>query len=109
MKIPPNAVIPSEKLTEYLLVPRLKNDKAQFLAQVGFTADNPADLERALRSLIATYEAIQDRQDIYGTFYQVTGNLAGPDGILMIVTVWILRAADGQYRFVTLKPARRNR
>lgn len=109
MKIPSNAIIPSEKLTEYLLVPRPKNDKAQFLAQAGFTADRPDELEEAIRLLIATNEAIQDRQDIYGTFYQATGDLVGPDGILRVVTVWILRTVDGQYRFITLKPARRNR
>jgi hypothetical protein len=107
MKIQSTAIIPAEKLTQYLLVARPKNDKAQFLAQVGFTADNPHELEQAIRLLIINNEAIQDRQDIYGTFYQVTGDLVGPDGILRVVTVWLLRTVDGQYRFVTLKPARR--
>ncbi|CAN5450679.1 hypothetical protein BH10CHL1_BH10CHL1_36980 [soil metagenome] len=109
MKIPQNAIIVPEKLTEYLLVPQTKNDKAQFLAQAGFAADNPATLEQAIRTLIAGNEAVQDRQDVYGTFYQVTGELVGPNGIISVVTVWILRTIDGQYRFVTLKPARRNR
>jgi hypothetical protein len=109
MKIPQNAIIPPEKLTGYLLVPQKKNDKSQFLAQAGFTADNPATLAQAIRALIASNEAVEDRQDEYGTFYQVTGDLVGPHGILAVVTVWLLRTIDGQYRFVTLKPARRNR
>ena len=109
MKIPQNAIIVPEKLTGYLLVPQTKNDKAQFLAQAGFSADNPATLEQAIRALIASNEAVQDRQDVYGTFYQVTGDLVGPNGIISVVTVWILRTIDGQYRFVTLKPTRRNR
>jgi hypothetical protein len=37
LKIPSNAVIPKEKLTCYLLVPRTKDDKSKFLAQAGFT------------------------------------------------------------------------
>lgn len=106
MYIPSTAIIPTEKLTAYLLVPRRKSDKSQYLARAGFTATNPDALERALRQLIAEYEAIQDRQDEYGTFYRVVGELRGPRGILSVVTVWMLRSADGQYRFITLKPAR---
>jgi len=109
MKIPQNAIIPPEKLTGYLLVPQKKNDKSQFLAQAGFTADNPATLAQAIRILMASNEAVQDRQDVYGTFYQVTDDLVGPHGILSVVTVWLLRTIDGHYRFVTLKPVRRNR
>ena len=106
MLISSNALIPLEKLTDYLLVPHRKNDKAQFLARVGFTSANPSTLEQAIRQLIAENEAVQDRQDEYGTFYQVTGELRGPRGILMVVTVWMLRINENRYRFVTLKPAR---
>lgn len=109
MKIPPNAIIPWSKLTEYLLVPRQRNDKAKFLAQAGFTTDNPAALERAIRTLITLHDATPDRHDEYGIFYQVTGDLIGPHGILTVVTVWLLRTDDGLFRFVTLKPARRMR
>ncbi len=54
MKIPDNAVISEEKLTRYLLVPRLKDDKAKYLAQAGFTQANPEELLTAIRQLIAT-------------------------------------------------------
>ena len=63
-------------------------------------------LETAIRNLIAENDAISDRRDEYGTFFQVKGELRGPDGILSVVTVWILRTDDDQYRFVTLKPRR---
>ena len=106
MLISSNALIPLEKLTDYLLVPRRKNDKAQFLARAGFTPANPFALEQAIRQLIAENQAVQDRQDEYGTFYRVTGQLRGPRGILMVVTVWMLRINENRYRFVTLKPAR---
>jgi hypothetical protein len=106
VKIPADAVIPREKLTRYLLTAKPKNDKSRFLAQTGFTAANPDALEDALRRLIATHDAVADREDAYGRFYQVAGDLRGPRGTLRVVTVWIEQHADGVYRFVTLKPAR---
>lgn len=35
---------------------------------------------------------------------RVSGELVGPSGILSVVTIWIVRAIDGEFRFVTLKP-----
>jgi hypothetical protein len=89
-----------------LLAPKPKNDKSRFLARAGFTQTNPDGLEEALRRLIAEEEAVADRDDQYGRFYQVVGDLRGPGGTLRVVTVWIVQAADGVCRFVTLKPAR---
>ena len=106
VKIPDDAIIPREKLTNYLLVPQRKNDKSGFLAQAGFTQANPDLLETAIRQLIAKNEAHLDRQNEYGIFYRVVGDLDGPDGILATVTVWIQLTNNNRYRFVTLKPAR---
>ena len=105
-KVPVNAIIPREKLTHYLLKSRPKNDKSGFLAQVGFSQENPDALEAAIRQLITEEEASSDREDVYGVFYVVTGNLHGPSGILPVVTVWLLQRNEGVVRFVTLKPAR---
>lgn len=108
MKIPTEAIIPCAKLLDYLLLPKRKNDKSGFLAQAGFTR-NPEALEAALRRLIAENEAHSDRVDEYGVFYRVEGKLYGPNGILAVVTIWILQKVNGEYRFVTLKPARQPR
>lgn len=106
MNIADDAIIPREKLTRYLLVPRRKNDKSGYLAQAGFTLDNPGVLEQAIRGLITENEAVSDRQNEYGTFFRVEGELHGPAGVLSTVTIWIQQTNDSQYRFVTLKPAR---
>lgn len=106
MKILDEAIIPREKLTNYLLIPQRKNDKSGFLAQAGFTQDNPDLPEQAIRQLIAKNEASLDRQNEYGTFYRVIGNLYGPNDVLLTVTIWIQLTNDNHYRFVTLKPAR---
>jgi hypothetical protein len=108
MKIPEDAVIAREKLTEYLLVFQPESDKSQFLAQAGFTLDNPDELEAAIREMIATHEAVMDRQDRFGDFFRVEGTLKGVnERDLLVVTIWIIRTEeDGVYRFVTLKPLR---
>ena len=106
MKIAEDALIPEEKLTQYLLLPRQKNDKSRFLARAGFTRENPDMLDKAIRQLLAENEAIPDRHNEYGVFYLVEGELKGPSRTLVVVTVWLLPANGNRYRFVTLKPAR---
>lgn len=110
MKLPTNVIIPREKLTKYLLIFRPESDKSQFLAQAGFTQSNPDMLEASLREMIATYEATLDRRNYYGDFYRVEGILRGANNCdLLVVTIWIIQAnQDGYYRFVTLKPWRKN-
>jgi len=106
MKLQGTVIIPDSKLTEYLLVARQEDDKSKFLAQAGFTQDNPDLLKQAILNLIQTYDAIPDRQNKYGTYYLVEGSLVGSNGILTVVTVWIERTEDGKIQFVTLKPKR---
>lgn len=105
MKIPREAVIPREKLTRYLLVWRPLGDKSGFLAQAGFTLENPGALLRALRVLASREEAVSDGENEYGEFLRVAGNLTGPDGLsLSVVTIWLRWDTDGSVHFVTLKP-----
>jgi len=99
-------VIPPDKLNSYLLVWRSKSDKSQFLAQAGFTTQNPGDLDAALRRLVRENDAQPDRNDEYGQFVQVEGVLTGPKAALHVLTVWIRSRNDTRFRFVTLKPAR---
>jgi hypothetical protein len=105
VKIPADAVIPEPKLTKYLLVPQLRNDKSKFLAQGGFSEANPEDLELAIRRLILENDAVEDRTDQFGTFYEVTGRLRGVNGIdLGVVTIWLHQSIDSNFRFITLIP-----
>ena len=107
MKIPPDAVIPEEKLTHYLLMRRERNDKSQYLERAGFLPDHPAILESAIRQLTTDAEAVEDGVNEYGVFYRVEGNLVGPDGqLLPVMLIWLQWQVDGRFRFVTLKPRR---
>jgi hypothetical protein len=93
MKIPPDAIIAREKLTDYLLTPREEDDKTRFLNQAGFTQDNPERLEAAIRRLIMSEEAVSDRVDEYGIFYQVRGEIVGPgERSLSVITIWLEEA-----------------
>jgi hypothetical protein len=105
VKIPRDAVIPDNKITRYLLVQKARNDKSKFLAQAGFTSENPETLRTAIQSLVEIGEAVEDRSNEYGIFYQVVGELVGVNGItLSVVTIWLQRQIDGKFQFVTLKP-----
>ena len=72
-----DAIIPDGKITHYLLVLKAKDDKSQFLAQAGFTQNNPDLLKTAIRELANNVEAIPDIQNEYGQFFLVIGEITG--------------------------------
>ncbi len=105
MRIPDDAVIPEEKLSRYLLIPRVRDDKSKFLAQAGFTQENSEALLAALRLLASSAEAVEDGPNEYGTFYRVEGELQGAnERNLAVVTIWLRWDLDSSFHFVTLKP-----
>jgi len=105
VRIPNDAIIAWEKLTHYLLVRRLRDDKSQYLARGGFTGDNPERLHDAIRELAASYDAEENGTSDYGVFLRVEGHLKGPEGVsLPVVTIWLRWHLDGTVHFVTLKP-----
>jgi hypothetical protein len=105
LKLPKDIIIPDEKLTRYLLVPRNWDDKSKYLAQAGFALHNPDDLKRALTTLAATSETVQDGINEYGEFLRTDGVLTGPTGRKLPVTaIWLRQRGDGSIRFITLKP-----
>jgi len=105
VRLPGDAIIPSEKLTCYLLVSRPRGDKSKFLARAGFTRENPQQLLAALREHAARHDAVAEHSSEYGQFMVAEGQLAGPNGVrLPIVSVWLRWHKDGSVHFVTLKP-----
>ena len=106
MKIPSSAIIPDEKLTNYLLVPRPWDDKSRYLAQAGFRGDRPEVLRDAIRELTDRQDAAEDGFNEYGVYWRVEGDLIGPAGNLPVVLIWLRWALDETIHFVTLKPRR---
>lgn len=110
MRIPTDAIIPDDKLTRYLLVYKTRNDKSIFLAQAGFTQENPEALRAGIQAVVESGEAVEDRTNEYGTFYQVEGELIGNNGVnLSVTTIWLQRQIDCKFQFVTLKPRKESR
>ncbi|VEP11819.1 conserved hypothetical protein [Hyella patelloides LEGE 07179] len=105
MQVPIDAIISESKLTKYLLVFKPRNDKSQFLAQAGYTIENWQILKEAILQINRETEAIEDRTNEYGIFYNVYGELQGVNGInLSVVTIWLRRKSDNKFQFITLKP-----
>ena len=75
-----------------------------FLAQAGFTVYNWAVLRQAIRVLADSAEAQEDGGNEYGVFFEVRGSLIGPAAILGVKQIWMRRAIDGRFHFVTLVP-----
>lgn len=104
MRIPANAVIPREKLTDYLLVPRPTNDKSRYLGLGGFDLTNVDRLESEIRRLALESDGVISRVNQHGVYYTVTGELLAPNGAkLRVRLIWIERL-DGITSFVTLVP-----
>jgi hypothetical protein len=105
VRIPEDLIIPDAKISRYLLVQKARNDKSKFLAQAGFTQENPEALRIAIQAQAVATEAVEDRSNEYGIFYQVEGDLIGANDVrLSVVTIWLQRQIDGKFQFVTLKP-----
>jgi len=103
MIIPKDADIPVEKVRDYLLIPRAKNDKSKLLGKIGYTRNDYWELIRDIRALLPSEGEFQE-QKRYGLYYAARGILHGPNGTsLAVKTIWILDL-ESDIRFVTLVP-----
>jgi hypothetical protein len=108
VNIPDDAVIAREKLTDYLLIWRVENDKSRFLALAGFTIEHAGALEAAIRELNTQVPAMRESENEYGEFHSVDGHLTGVNGVtLHVTTIWLKQRGDGTFRFITLLPGGR--
>ena len=101
-----NAVVPAEKLRDYLLSRShpVGRFKAKFFATLGYGSDDWALLERDIRTLLEG-DAAQTQMTAYGQKYEVRGMINGSAGRAAdIVTVWIMLHGEHVPRFVTAYP-----
>jgi hypothetical protein len=78
-----------------------------FELQAGFTQENSEALKLAIQTQAISTDAVEEKINEYGTFYQVEADLIGVNGtILSVITVWLERQIDGKFQFVTLKPSK---
>jgi hypothetical protein len=105
MKLPPSTLIARQKATRYLLVPQARGDKSRFLARAGYTLDQPETLLTDIRDQILSLEARPLESNQFGQFYEIRGELVGPNDVsLHVRTIWMTEHLSGRTRFVTLMP-----
>lgn len=108
MKLPDDTLIAQEKLTQYLLTLRKRNDKSQWLAQAGYTLENWQVLEKDLRNQILSVDATPTENTEYGQMYEIKRKLIGPNGKnLPVCTIWMTETATGNTKFITMYPDKR--
>ncbi|MFQ5713443.1 MAG: DUF6883 domain-containing protein [Candidatus Scalinduaceae bacterium] len=107
MKLPENTSISPEKLTQYLLTLRKRNDKSLWLAKAGYTIENWRSLEEDLRTQILTLDAELTENTKYGKLYEIRGKLTGPNGkTLSICTIWMTETMTGVTKLITIYPGK---
>lgn len=109
MKLPNRnkAVIPSEKITNYLLSQShaVGKYKANFFQKIGFKEEDAGELTQSLANIAANHEVSQSVIGLHGTKYIIHGVLQSPTGIsARIVTVWIIEQGQENPRFITAYP-----
>ena len=108
MKLPDDTLIAPEKLTQYLLTLRKRNDKSQWLSQAGYTLENWQILENDLRNNILQADATLIENTKYGQMYEIRGNLIGPNGKrLAVCAIWMTETATGNTKLITIYPDKR--
>ena len=108
MRLPDDTLIAHEKLTQYMLALRKRNDKSKWLAQAGYTLESWQVLENDLRIQILSADATPIESTEYGQLYEIRRNLIGPNGKgLPVCTIWMTEAATGSTKFITMYPDRR--
>lgn len=105
MKLPSTAVIAPEKIKEYLLSHRRRNDKSQWLAKAGYKLKNWQRLEKDLRSQILSLDAVLAEETKFGEMYEIKGTLVGPNGkSLSVRTIWMNEHESKLTKFITMFP-----
>lgn len=92
--------IPVEKVIQYLLVKKPKNDKSAFLNRLGYNETNVQRLIQDIKQLAIENEAELSRVSEYGDLYKITGKLKE----VLIVSIWLEQIEENKFRFVTLYP-----
>jgi len=101
------AVIPREKVLEYLLSPthRHGRGKAQFFRKFGFSDAGWDAFAAALLRHAAQHDVKKIEDSPFGKRYTVEGEMGTPDGRTpSIRSIWFILSGDTIPRFVTAYP-----
>lgn len=105
MKLPEDTLINRQKLTDYLLKPRARNDKSSFLNELGYHSGNWQKLREAITLQILPQKSIIIEETQYGTMYRIASELTGANGkTRKVLTFCMHRLEDSKVHLVTMYP-----
>jgi len=105
MRLPADATIAREKVTQYLLVRQARGDKSAFLARAGYKIDNADQLLDDLRAQLLPLDATPLHLTVFGDFCEICGTLTGPNGVtLKVRSIWMQERLSKTTKFITLIP-----
>ncbi len=105
MKLPSSAVINNEKIKNYLLSPRKRNDKSQWLSKAGYSIDDWLKFKNDIRTQILILDAHFISKTQYGEMYRKSGKLKGPnEKTLNVCSIWMREFESDATKFITMYP-----
>jgi hypothetical protein len=93
-------IIPAEKITDYLLAKKDKNDKSKFLMSLGYTKENWQELINDIKQIALSNELVLEKTSEFGDLYSIKGRLKTKT----VITIWLEKVSQVAYRFITLYP-----
>ena len=103
------AVVPIEKITEYLLNPLhpVGGPKARWLFALGYRIESPQELADGLLGIVRESEDFTAHAGVFGVKYAVRGTLITPSTrSARVLTVWMIENDSAFPRLVSAFPAR---
>jgi len=101
------AVVDPAKVRDYLLSTShsVGRYKAAFFNALDYSAERPSELERDLRTHLASAVVARVEGTPFGQKYIIRGMIAGPGGRRAdLVSVWVVLTGEDYPRFVTAYP-----
>lgn len=93
-------IVSEEKIIDYLLIKKNKNDKSYFLKKLGYTIENYQELISDILHIASAYNAVLSHSSEYGNLYSIQGLLRNS----LVITIYIKQLPENTYCFVTLYP-----
>lgn len=97
-----NAVIPRNKLKNYILNPSKDKNKAEFFASLGYNMKNYKRLINDVKSKLKTNKALKYKEkDKNGNEAYQVNMLLGVTKKRMVTTAWIIKPGEKSPQFIT--------
>jgi len=77
--------IPAEKILQYLLAKKEKNDKSNFLMFLGYSKVNWQDLSYDIKNIALNNNLVLKRTSEFGNLYSIRGKLKNK----FVITIWL--------------------